>query len=94
MPLDPYEGRLQQTWAFLGALEGRAMGLLSDGFTMVFQWWNAMQSNASTLMLMWFCWSFVLTVAVVDVYRAEATPATSVMLCTMSPPSHPATQPH
>ncbi len=42
----------------------------------------------------WFCWSFVLTVAVVDVYRAEATSATSVMLCTMSPPSHPATQPH
>ncbi len=60
---------------------GRALGLLSDGFTLFYQWWDAMQSDASSLMLMWFCWSFVLTVAVVEIFRAEPTPASSAMLC-------------
>ncbi len=78
----------------IGALEGRAMGPILDGFTMVFQWWNAMQSDASTFMLMGFCQPVVPTVAVVQMNSAEPTPATSAVLTTLNPPSHPGTQLH
>ena len=51
-------GSPETPWGFqgpIGALEGRALGPILGGSTTRFPWWNAMQTDASTFMLMLFC---------------------------------------